>query len=111
MISLVILDKNQPFKTLLTTKGRKTGKEHLVWLLAVTYNGKVYFSRHKPDGDWFQNALSNPEVLIKNEDSIHKGKATMVRDEFLAKKISELKYPGQERAKENRVVLEVTLYT
>jgi len=105
----VILDKNQPFKTLLTTRGRKTGKEHSVLLLAVMYNGKVYFSRHKPDGDWFQNALANPEVLIKNEDSIHKGKATMVRDELLAKQISELKYPGDERAKEKRVVLEITL--
>ncbi len=105
----MILEKNQPFKTLLSTIGRKTGKEHSVWLLAVTYNGKVYFSRHKPDGDWFQNALVNSDVLIKHENNILKGKAVLVKNESLAKKISELKYPGDERAKEKRVVLEVTL--
>ena len=110
MSSLVILEKTEPFKTLLVTKGRNTGKEHSVWLLAVVHDGKVYFSRHRPDGDWFQNAIANPDVIIKNQDSVHKGKAVFVKDESLAKKISELKYPGEQRSKEKRVVLQVTLY-
>ena len=101
--------KNNPFKTLLITKGRRTGKEHSVWLLAVLFNDKIYFSRHRPDGDWFQNTLENPDVLIKHENSIVKGKASLVEDESLSTKISELKYPGQERAKEKRVVVEVSL--
>jgi len=48
-------NNNQVFKAVLTTEGRKTGKEHSVWLRAVRYNDRIYFSRHKPDGDWFQN--------------------------------------------------------
>jgi hypothetical protein len=101
--------KDIPFKAVLVTKGRKSGKEHSVWLLAVMYNHKVYFSRHRPDGDWFQNALENPDVFVKYDDNTIQGKAILVKDESLAKKISELKYPGQERSKEQRVALEVTL--
>lgn len=104
------IEKNEPFKAILATKGRKTGKEHSVWLLAVMYNDKIYFSRHKPDGDWFQNALTNPEVLIKYDNNVFQGKAVLVKDQVLSRKISELKYPNHERAKENRVVLEVKLY-
>lgn len=104
-----MLKKDLPFKAVLITKGRKSGKEHSVWLLAVMYNSKVYFSRHRPDGDWFQNALENSDVFVKYDDTTIQGKAILVKDESLAKKISELKYPGQERAKEQRVALEVTL--
>ncbi|HSB50413.1 MAG TPA: nitroreductase/quinone reductase family protein [Nitrosopumilaceae archaeon] len=96
-------------KAVLTTKGRKTGKEHSVWLRAVRYNDKIYFSRHKPDGDWFQNAMANPDVTIDFDGSRFVGKALVVSNAELARKISELKYPDEERAKEKRVVLEVTL--
>ena len=103
------LNVDHPFKAMFVTKGRRSGKEHSVWLLAVMYNGMVYFSRHRPDSDWFQNALENPDVLVKYENAAVKGKAVLVKDELLAKKISELKYPNQERGKEPRVVLEVKL--
>ena len=106
-----MLKKDRPFRAELVTKGRKSGKKHSVWLLAVPYNGKVYFSRHRPDGDWFQNALENPDVFVKYENNTIQGKAIVVTDESLAKKISELKYPGEQRAKEQRVALEVTLCT
>jgi len=46
--------KEKLFRPLLVTKGRKTGKEHTVMLRAVNHDGKIYFSRHKPDGDWFK---------------------------------------------------------
>ncbi len=101
--------KEKLFRPILITKGRKSGKEHSVMLRAVNYNGKIYFSRHRPDGDWFKNALANPDVKIKYNDSIFSGKASLVSDEELGKKISELKYPGEERAKEKRVTIEVTL--
>ena len=100
---------NQAFKAILTTKGRKTGKEHSVMLRAVMYEGKIYFSRHKLDGDWIKNGISNSDVKVEFDNSSFSGKASLVSDENLAKKISELKYPGEDRAKESRVVLEVSL--
>jgi len=78
-------------------------------LLAVKYKEKIYFSRHMPDGDWFKNALTNPEVKIEYDNFVFSGKAELVIDEELSKRISQLKYPGEERAKEKRVTIEVTL--
>ncbi|MBT8173109.1 MAG: nitroreductase family deazaflavin-dependent oxidoreductase [Nitrosopumilus sp.] len=101
--------KEKLFRPVLITKGRKTGKPHSVMLRAVNHDGKIYFSRHRPDGDWFKNALANPEVKIQYNDMIFSGKAKLVTDEEFSQKISELKYPGEERAKEKRVTIEVTL--
>jgi len=78
-------------------------------LLAVNYNGKIYFSRHRPDGDWFKNTLTNPEIKIEYNNFVFSGKAMLVTDEELSKKISQLKYPGEEKANEKRVAIEVTL--
>lgn len=102
--------KSHVLRASLTTKGRKTGNEHTVPLRAVKHNGKYYFSRHRPDGDWFQNAIKNGDVTIEIQGKRLKGKAVQVTDEKLSQKISELKYPGEERAKEKRVTIEVTLY-
>lgn len=96
-------------KAILTTKGRKTSKEHSVWLRAVLYDEKIYFSRHRLDGDWIKNALADPNVKVKFDDLDYLGRASLVTDENLAKIISQLKYPEEERAKESRVVLEVSL--
>ena len=98
------------FLASLITKGRKTGKNHSVMLRAVKYNGKIYFSRHRPDSDWFKNAIANPTVTIKYTNLTYAGKAKQVTDEQLEKKISQLKYPGEKRAIEKRVVIEVTLH-
>ena len=97
------------FRPILITKGRKTGTKHSVMLRAVKYNDKIYFSRHRPDGDWFKNAIKNPEVQIEYNQTTYSGIAKLVTDENLNVKISELKYPGEERAKEKRVTIEVTL--
>ena len=91
------------------TKGRKTGRKHAVMLRAVNYDEKIYFSRHRPDGDWFKNAMENPEVKIEYKDRTFTGIAKLVTDEKLGEKISQLKYPGEERAKEKRVTIQVTL--
>lgn len=98
------------FHAVLSTKGRKTGKRHSVMLRAVKYNGKIYFSRHRPDGDWFKNAIANPDVIIEYNNSTYTGKANLVNDEKLEQKISQLKYPGEKRADEKRVAIEITLY-
>jgi len=103
--------KEKLFRPILITKGRKTGNPHSVMLLAVNYNGKIYFSRHKPDGDWFKNALVNPQVKIGYNDVVFSGKAKLITDDEFSKKISELKYPGEERAKEKRMTIEITLDT
>jgi len=97
------------FRPILITKGRKTGNLHSVMLRAVNHNGKIYFSRHKPDGDWFQNAIVNPQVKIQYKNVEFVGKASLVTDEQLNQKISQLKYPGEKRADEKRVAIEITL--
>ena len=97
------------FRPILITKGRKTGKEHSVMLRAVKYNNKIYFSRHKPDGDWFQNAMTNPQIKIKYNGIVFVGRAKIVTEDTLNEKISQLKYPGEERAKEKRIAIEITL--
>ena len=101
--------KEKLFRPTLITKGRRTGREHGVMLRAVNHNGKIYFSRHRPDGDWFQNALANPLVKIQYNDNILIGNAKLVTDEKLNEEISFLKYPGEERAKEKRIAIEITL--
>ena len=101
--------KETLFRPILITTGRKTGKPHPVMLRAVNYNGKIYFSRHRPDGDWFKNVLVNPEVTIEYNNIVLSGKAKLVTDEEFSNKISELKYPGEKRAKEKRVTIEITL--
>ena len=98
------------FRAILSTKGRKTGRMHSVMLRAVKYNEKIYFSRHSPDGDWFKNAMVNPDVIIEYNNSTYTGKANLVKDEELEQKISQLKYPGEKRADEKRVAIEITLY-
>lgn len=94
----------------LTTKGRISGKPHSVTLRGVMYHNKIYFSRHRPDGDWFKNAITHPEVKVAIDNEIKKGTAREVKDESLNQKISELKYPGEKRAKDRRVAIEITLH-
>jgi hypothetical protein len=101
--------KNGAFKAALTTKGRKTGKEHTVWLRAVSYDDKIYFSRRNEDSDWLKNSVVNPQVKVQIDDKVFAGVASLVADGFLAKKISELKYPGEERAQEVRIVIQVEI--
>jgi hypothetical protein len=101
--------KNQAFKATLTTYGRRTGIEHTVQLRAVSYNEMVYFSRRNSESDWLKNALANPKVKVGFDDTVHDGMASLVSDESLAKKISEIKYPGEQRAQDTRVVVQVVL--
>lgn len=101
--------KEKIFRPILITRGRVSGKPHSVELRAVNHNGKIYVSRHRPDGDWFKNAVKNPAVKIEYGGQTYSGTANKVTDEELSRKISELKYPGEERAKERRVTIEITL--
>ncbi len=98
------------FTATLVTKGRKTGNEHSVWLRAVMYNDKIFFSRRNPDGDWLKNAITNPNVKVEFDGRKFHGLATLVNDDLLSKKISELKYSDKKRQEESRIVLQVTLH-
>ncbi len=97
------------FKAILITMGRKTCKEHAVELKAVFYDNKFYFSRRNSQSDWLKNSLVNPQVRIRYNGTMFSGIASLITDENLAKKISQLKY-SDKRAEESRVVLEVTLH-
>jgi hypothetical protein len=101
--------KSGIFKASLITKGRKTGKEHSVWLRAVSYNDRIYFSRRNENSDWLKNAIANSLVKVEFDGRMHVGTASLITDEAFAKKISEMKYPGEERSQEARIVLQVDL--
>ena len=101
--------KDGAFKASLTTTGRRTGNEHSVWLRAVVYEEKIYFSRRNENSDWLKNALARPQVRVEFDGQTYAGMASLVTDESLAKTISELKYPGEARAEEARIVLQINL--
>lgn len=103
-----MMPDGQAFRAVLITKGRKTGRPHAVELRAVYYNNKIYFSRRNPNSDWLKNAISNPDVEIEYDEQRFAGKAVLVSDKILTKKISELKY-SDKRSEESRCVLQVTL--
>lgn len=95
------------FKVLLITIGRKSGKEHSVELRAVFYNGKIYFSRRDPNSDWLKNSLQNQHVKIQYQGKNFTGIASLVNDQEMCKKISQIKY-SDKRSEDPRIVLEVT---
>ena len=106
---ILSITNNLTFKALLTTMGRKTGKEHSVWAKAVTYNNMIYFSRRNPNSDWIKNAIANPKVKVKFDGKEFSGNARLVQEEELSKKISTLKYTDKNRQDEPRIVLEIQI--
>lgn len=92
----------------LATIGRITGKERVVKVRFVFYNGKFYASRRTVDGDWLKNILNNPSVVVQVDEQRIKGHAKIVKNGKLSWQISKLKYPDK-RKEENRVVVEITL--
>ena len=100
---------NLTFKAILKTKGRKTGKEHIVWAKAVTYNNMIYFSRRNPNSDWLKNAIVHPQVKVEFDGKEFSGVARLVEEKELAQRISSLKYTEESRQKEARIVLEIKL--
>ena len=76
-----------PFKAILETKGRKTGKTYKTELLVVRYNNKFYFSRRNPNSDWLKNAIKNSDVKVSFDGQTFAGKANLVKDDLLNKKM------------------------
>ncbi len=67
--------KNEKF-VFLTTKGRRSGKEHVVELWFALSNGKIYLSHEGKHTDWIKNLLkySNVKMKIGKEDLTGEGK-------------------------------------
>lgn len=103
------MQEDSAFKAILITRGRRSGTDHAVWLRAVAHNGRIYFSRRNENSDWLKNAIANPQVRIRFDGREYDGIASLVTDVNLAEKISMLKYPDEERARETRIVVEVEI--
>jgi len=95
------------FLAVLVTAGRITGREHAVKLKAVRYKSRYYFSRHRPDSDWFKNAIRQEAVKIIIGSREIAGRASEETDPGVIAAVSELKYPDQPRALEPRVAIRV----
>jgi len=103
-----MLEEGLSFIGYLTTTGRVTGRPHTVPLRLVYHRGKVYASRRDAQSDWCRNLLKNPSVTVEIQGQQFTATTTLVTDEALCRKISELKYKDQ-RALEKRTVIEITL--
>lgn len=66
--------KNEKF-VYLTTKGRKTGKDHAVELWFASSDGKVYLSHEGARTDWIKNLIQNENVKMKIGSETFTGKA------------------------------------
>jgi deazaflavin-dependent oxidoreductase (nitroreductase family) len=80
----------------LTTKGRKTTREHIIEIWFVEYNKKYYvLSEHKKASDWVQNIISDPKVSFNVNNKTFKGYARLVdknKEPRLANAVSKLMF-------------------
>ena len=99
--------QEKSFVANLTTIGRKTGQLHTTPLRIVFYNNKFYASRRSMSGDWLNNLLCNPSVIVEVNGNKIKGIAAVVEDAVLRKTVSSLKY-DDDRASMERIIVEIT---
>ena len=80
----------------LTTKGRKTTKEHTIEIWFTEYKKKYYIlSEHKKASDWVQNIIVDPNVTFNVNNKIYKGYARIVdksKESKLANAVSDLMF-------------------
>ena len=80
----------------LTTKGRKTTKQHTIEIWFVEYNKRYYIlSERKKDSDWVQNIISDPNVSFNVNNKAYKGYARLVdknKELTLANAVSNLMF-------------------
>jgi hypothetical protein len=84
----------------LTTKGRKTTKEHTIEIWFIEYNKRYYIlSEHKKASDWVQNIIVDSNVSFKVNNKIYKGYARIVyknKESTLANAVSDLMFEKYE---------------
>jgi len=95
------------FKAILETKGTNTGKMHRVRLLDIHSDGHSPPTPPHPTRASLPNAPPPPSVFLPPAGPRFPRTASLVSDDSLCKKISQLKYDDEKRANEPRVVLEV----
>ncbi len=85
----------------LTTKGRKTLRQHTIEIWFIEYNKRYYIlSERKKASDWVQNIIVDPKVSFKINNKTYKGYARIVdksKEPILANAVSDLmlrKYDG-----------------
>ena len=80
----------------LTTKGRKTTRQHTIEIWFVEYNKRYYIlSERKKASDWVQNIIFNSNVSFKVNNNIYKGYARIVdksKESTLANAVSDLMF-------------------
>jgi deazaflavin-dependent oxidoreductase (nitroreductase family) len=68
--------KNEKF-IYLTTRGRKTGKSHVVELWFAVANDKIYLSHEGEHTDWMKNIEKDGNVKLKIADENFDGSASL----------------------------------
>jgi deazaflavin-dependent oxidoreductase (nitroreductase family) len=78
----------------LTTKGRKTGRQHRIEIWFASYADKYYvISERKEKAHWVQNIMNNKTVMFTVNSKSFKGAARIVdKHTELAEEISNLMY-------------------
>jgi hypothetical protein len=78
----------------LTTKGRKTTREHTIEIWFIEYNKRYYIlSERKKASDWVQNIIVDPNVSFKVNNKTYKGYARLIdksKEPILANAVSAL---------------------
>lgn len=93
----------------LVTRGRRSGREHAVTLRTVLDDdGRYYFSRRRPNSDWFKNALYHGAADIIVDGGRISGSVDAVTDKDTIRRISMLKYADAAKASIPRVAIRVT---
>ena len=63
----------------LTTKGRKTTRQHTIEIWFVEYNKRYYIlSEHKKNSDWVQNIIVDSNVTFSVDNNIYNGYARLI---------------------------------
>ena len=81
----------------LTTKGRKTTRQHTIEIWFINYNKRYYIlSEYKKASDWVQNIIVDPNVTFNVNNKTYRGYARIVVDKIkesiLAKTVSNLMF-------------------
>ena len=90
------LHQSPPQFLYLTTKGRKTRRQHTIEIWFTEYNKRYYIlSEHKKASDWVQNIIVDSNISFKVNNKTYKGYARLVdknKEPTLANAVSELMF-------------------
>ena len=64
----------------LTTRGRKTGKPHVVELWFAAANGNVYLSHEGQETDWMKNITKDPAITFEIGGKQFRGRGCYLQD-------------------------------